>query len=125
MNESVKVMVVTSDVNESAFIKMQLELAGFNISALAMNGNEAILIAKNIQPDFIIMDICLNGDIDGIQAAGEILQILKTNIIFLAEYQKMDMIVKIMEMKNVRYFVKPFDIGIVKQVIEENIELCA
>jgi len=125
MNESVKVMIVSSDINESAFIKMQLELAGFMVSALASNGNEAIGLAKKLQPDFIIMDIYLNDNIDGIQTAGEILQLLKTNIIFLAEFQKMDMVVKIMEMKNVRYFVKPFDIGKVKQVIEENIELCA
>lgn len=125
MNENKQIMIVSSDISGSMYIKMQLHLAGFDVIAACPDGKNAVETARKSEPDFVIIDICLEGEIDGIQTAAEILKTTKTNIVFMTEYQKMDLLIKAMDLKPTWYFIKPFDIGKMKQVIETNSEVCA
>ena len=50
----------------------QLERFGFQIAGLASSGEDAVRIAEETVPDLVLMDILLDGELDGIQAALQI-----------------------------------------------------
>jgi CheY-like chemotaxis protein len=49
----------------------------------ASNGPDAIRLASERKPDLILMDIRLNGPIDGVQAANEIVRQLNVPVIYV------------------------------------------
>jgi DNA-binding NarL/FixJ family response regulator len=49
-------------------------------------GEEAVCLAEDLNPDVVLMDIRLKGDIDGIDAAGLISLRLDTPIVFVTAY---------------------------------------
>jgi len=54
----------------------QLRQLGYTIVGLATSGTEAIMQALTHHPDLVLMDICLPGAVDGIEAA----QFLRTHL---------------------------------------------
>ncbi len=56
---------------------------GFVVPATAASGEEAIATALQWQPDLILMDIWLQGSMDGIQAVEKIHETLDTPIIYV------------------------------------------
>jgi len=50
-------------------LKFILQKLGHEVLAIAVSGEEAVKIAHDMNPDLIFMDVQLEGDIDGIDAA--------------------------------------------------------
>jgi len=65
---------------------MILEQLGYEVTALASTGQAAILEAKETKPDLILMDIILDGDMDGIEAAQVICSHLRIPVIYLTAH---------------------------------------
>ena len=57
-------------VNE---IKFKLEDLGYEVCGMAVNGADAIKLAYDTEPDLVLMDITLKGEMNGIKAAKSIL----------------------------------------------------
>ena len=64
-----KILVVEDEGISAIEIQESLESLGYYVPAIAKSGNEAIQEAFAIKPDLILMDITLQGDMDGIDAA--------------------------------------------------------
>jgi len=45
---------------------------GYTVTGVASSGEDAISKAESTFPDVVLMDIMLKGDMDGVEAAGEI-----------------------------------------------------
>jgi CheY-like chemotaxis protein len=63
-------------------MKWILEKNGFNVVRICATGEEAIQKATELKPDLILMDIVLQGEIDGIEAAKIIYGKHKIPIVF-------------------------------------------
>lgn len=72
MPENTKILIVEDDYTISFFTTTLLEKRGFKDIAVVTTGEEAVDLAVSMKPDLILMDILLDGDIDGIDAATEI-----------------------------------------------------
>nr|WP_243687792.1 response regulator [Methanobacterium formicicum] len=59
---------------------------GYEVPAIVPSGEEAIKAAEELKPDLVIMDIKLEGEMDGIQAAEQIRSKLGIPIIYLTAY---------------------------------------
>ena len=82
MNQ-LKILIV-EDENIIAFeMKTILEIQGYSIVGIASSGEEAVTFTDKHRPDLIIMDIQLEGDLDGIDTAGLINEKYNIPIIFL------------------------------------------
>lgn len=68
----VKIMIVEDESIVAVDIKRTLIGLGYEVTAIADTGEEAISSACEQKPDLILMDIVLKGDIDGIEAASKI-----------------------------------------------------
>jgi CheY-like chemotaxis protein len=59
---------------------------GYSVVALVASGREAIQKALELHPDAVLMDIRLQGTMDGIEAATQIQQALPLPIVFMTAY---------------------------------------
>jgi CheY-like chemotaxis protein len=71
------VLIVEDDKVLSLMLTRMIEKMGFSIAAVSSNGNDAVQKALLLKPDLILMDIMLDDDTDGIDAARNIKQHLK------------------------------------------------
>jgi two-component system, response regulator PdtaR len=61
---------------------------GFNICELAADPQEAFLLAMGDQPDVVLMDVCLKGGREGIEAARWLREVSDVPIVFVTVLPK-------------------------------------
>ena len=81
-----KILIVENEYIISQDIQSSLESMNFEVVLTASTGMEAIQKAKNLKPDLILMDIMLEGEMDGIEAAEKIKAIFDVPIIYVTAY---------------------------------------
>jgi response regulator NasT len=84
-----------------------LERAGYDVVAEARNGEEAIELARQYEPDLAIMDVKMP-KLDGIEAARQILQERPIPIVMLTAYGRTELVSRAVEAGVFGYLVKPF-----------------
>jgi DNA-binding response OmpR family regulator len=72
LSEQPRILVVEDEYLVAMMMENDLDEAGFNIVGIANSAEKAVAMALTEKPDFIIMDIRLIGERDGIDAALEI-----------------------------------------------------
>jgi PAS domain S-box-containing protein len=82
----VRVMVVEDERVIAHDLKDCLEALGYCVPGMATSGEEAILKARELRPDVILMDIRLEGKLDGVQAADQIWDELQIPAIYATGY---------------------------------------
>lgn len=80
------ILVVEDERITAKDIKNSLEKAGYNVPAMVATGEDAIQFTGENRPDLVIMDIKLEGKIDGIDAAETIISKFSTPVIYLTSY---------------------------------------
>jgi DNA-binding NarL/FixJ family response regulator len=105
------VLIVEDESIMVMLLELKIKAAGFSICDAVGSKDEAISSAIEHSPDIIIMDIRLNGNSDGIEAAAEIINKIKTKIIFTTGYSDPDTIQRAQQVKPVAYMVKPFEMS--------------
>jgi DNA-binding NarL/FixJ family response regulator len=81
---SLRVLVVEDEFFISLHTKEMLEALGHTVVGVAVSANQAVQLAERNKPDVVLMDIRLNGDRDGIEAAEEIYRRLDIQSIFVS-----------------------------------------
>lgn len=79
-----RVLIVEDDLILSLLESKMLTKLGYDVSGTVTTGEKAVQTAVELQPDFIVMDINLEGDIDGLQAARLIRKSSDVPIIFVS-----------------------------------------
>ncbi|MDA8415486.1 MAG: response regulator, partial [Betaproteobacteria bacterium] len=79
-------MIVEDNADVTKYLSRCLVNFGYDVAATVDNGAEAIEKATALEPDLILMDITLNGRIDGITAASQIQGHLDVPIIYLTAH---------------------------------------
>ncbi|MCC6223865.1 MAG: response regulator [Thermoleophilia bacterium] len=84
-----------------------LERAGFEVCAEARDGEEAVELARDTQPDLAILDVKMPR-LDGIEAARRILEERPIPIVMLTAYSQEELVSRAVEAGVFGYLVKPF-----------------
>ena len=84
-----------------------LERAGFDVVAEARDGEEAVALAREHEPDLAIMDVKMPR-LDGIEAARRILDERPIPIVMLTAYGQDELVGRAVEAGVFGYLVKPF-----------------
>lgn len=79
----IKILVVEDDYVLRMINEKSLELMEYHVVACISNGIDAIEAVKKHKPDVILMDIRLEGDLDGIDTMHEIDKFSKVPVIYL------------------------------------------
>lgn len=111
------VLIVEDDAIIANFIQMKLEEMGYLVPTKARNGLKAIEMAQKYQPDLILMDVMLDGKIDGIQAVEEITKSLDIPVIYLTASSDEKTIERLMKTEPHGFLIKPFDDRILSSAV--------
>ncbi len=79
----VKILIIEDDPLQAHEMAAFARNAGYEVAALARNGEQAIGLAETHQPELLLCDVLLPGEIDGIQAAAIIRQARHIPVVFL------------------------------------------
>lgn len=102
------VLVVEDESIVSKDIQHSLTKLGYNVVGAASNGEKAIALAKAENPDIVLMDIMLKGDMNGIEAASVIREEYSIPVIFLTAYADEATLAKAKVTEPYGYIIKPF-----------------
>ena len=109
-------------VDDEAIITTQLEdrlsLMGYDVFEGVSSGQQAVEMAKQLNPDVILMDIVMPGRLNGIDAAERIKNELGIPVIFLTAYSDDAFLKKATNTMPYGYIVKPFQEREIKGAIE-------
>jgi len=104
---------------DEALIRMDLvemlQEAGYTVVAQAANGEEAIALATEHQPDLAILDVKMP-ILDGISAAEKIISIAP--VLMLTAFSQRELVERARDAGVMAYVVKPFTIGDLVPAIE-------
>jgi diguanylate cyclase (GGDEF)-like protein/PAS domain S-box-containing protein len=103
-----KVMVVEDEVVIAMDTRNQLEDFGYDVVANAYSGEQALTEARLHRPQIVIMDIVLDGGVDGITAAKSIVNKLHIPVIFLTAYSDPETLRRAKNSGASSYLIKPY-----------------
>ncbi len=103
-----KILIVEDEGIVSLHIKKTLEDLGYVVSGIAGSGEEAIIKAMENRPDLVLMDIVLQGIVDGIDAAEKIRDLFNIPVIYLTAYADDSTLERAKMTTPFGYIVKPF-----------------
>lgn len=117
--ESYKILIVEDELIVAKSIARNLEKFNYQVVGMAISGEEAIdFVAKN-RPDLILMDIFLQGEINGIKAANTIWSLYKVPVIYLTANADISTVNQAKLTGSFGYILKPFKV----QELQANIEI--
>jgi CheY-like chemotaxis protein len=116
-----KILIVEDEVITAKILENLLISLGYTVVARVKTGENAIKTAAKHHPDFILMDIVLEGTMDGIDAAAEIRKRYGIPVIYLTAFSDDVTISRAKETDPYGYLVKPF----VKETIHSTIQIAA
>ncbi len=102
-----KIMIVEDEIILTMAIKRSLEDAGYEVMPPVLSGEESLEKNKNETPDLILMDVTLQGELDGIEATKIIKKEYPVPIIITTAHSDSSMIDRIKESGCDDYLFKP------------------
>lgn len=104
---SMRVLVVEDEWVVAIDVRGCLEELGYLVVAIVTSGEEAIIKARELRPDVVLMDIRLEGEMDGTQAAQQIWNELQIPIIYATGYSDKATVDRATETEPFGYVLKP------------------
>jgi PAS domain S-box-containing protein len=114
-----KILVVEDEELIGQDIKILLEDLGYDVPELIPSGEEAIYQAGETHADLVLMDIMLEGDMDGIEAANKINNKYGIPVIYLTAYRNEEILERAKLTDPYAYIVKPFE----ERELRTNVEI--
>lgn len=113
-------MIVEDDLILNLLYESYLDKLGYDAEGELVYGKTAIEVAKKIKPDLILMDISLEGEIDGITAMKEIQKFSDVPVIYITGNSDPYHVERAKETGYLDYLVKPIEFNDLKESIERN-----
>ena len=104
-----KIFIVEDDMIIQMFIERILDNLGLEVMGEARTGDETIAFLENNRPDFILMDIGLAGDKDGVETAEIVNKLHQIPIIFLTGNSDKPTLERARMTNHVGFINKPID----------------
>lgn len=104
---SAKILIVEDDFYFAQNLELMLRQMGFEVVGKAENGETALQLAKQTQPDAILMDIELAGAMNGIDVAEQLQARGDFPIIFLTAHANVEILNRLERLRTYGYLLKP------------------
>lgn len=107
MSEKTKVLIAEDEAIIRLDLKEMLEEDGFEVVGEAADGDAAVRLVGEREPDLVIMDIKMPG-MDGLTAAEKINQTSTAAVVILTAFSQKELVQRAAESGAMGYLVKPF-----------------
>lgn len=113
-----RILVVEDEAIIAADLAETLASLGYDVVATVDTAEDAIVNAANLVPDLVLMDVRLDGAVDGIEAAATIKQRADIPVIFLTAHSDDETLTRAIGTAPLGYLVKPFRASELRCAIE-------
>ncbi len=114
----VLILIVEDDYIVAKIIEKSLISLGYAIAGLVATGEDAIAKAESEKPDLILMDIRLQGEMDGIEASEKIRERSNIPVIFLTAFSDQSTFERALVTAPYGYIIKPFSANTLSTTIK-------
>ena len=104
-----RILVVEDERIVAESIKVSLEDLGFVVPGVVSSGDAALRKTGELKPDLVLMDIVLQGEINGIQAADKISSRFDIPVVYLTAYADEKILERAKITEPFGYILKPFN----------------
>ena len=104
-----RILVVEDETIVALDLQNSLKILGYEVVGTASNGPDAIAKATKTRPDLVLMDIILQGDMDGVQTAEAIHAQLNVPVIFLTACADEKTLQRAKVTEPFGFMIKPFE----------------
>lgn len=103
-----KILIAEDDPVTASLIRRYVEQDGHAVAAVCRTGEDSVTIARLLKPDMVLMDIQLEGEIDGFSAMSLVKETRPTPVVFISATTDQELIAQINAMDNALFLPKPF-----------------
>ena len=108
MNQPARILVVEDESIVAFNLQQRLSMLGYDVPAIAVSGQESIDVVSQMQPDLVLMDIHIQGDMDGIEVAAKLRETHAVPVIYLTAYSEDSTLDRARKTQPYGYLLKPF-----------------
>jgi DNA-binding LytR/AlgR family response regulator len=113
-----KLLIAEDDVVIAQNLSLSLESMGYEVCQAVSSGEELLLQLHQHHPDLVILDITLEGKLDGIETAALLAKSTRVPFIFMTAFSDKETIDRAKQTNPHAYLVKPFDARTLQSSIE-------
>ena len=117
--DEVKILIVEDEAIVALEIQIRLRAMGYNVCGISATGEKAVQMAESMRPNFVLMDIKLKGEMNGIEAAEIIKDKYSIPSVFITAFSDENTIQQIKNSKNRDYLMKPLREEELKEAIQK------
>ena len=104
-----RILVVEDEAIVAKDVQSRLEGLGYAVPAIASSGEQAVRKAAETQPDLVLMDIRLKGEMDGVEAAGQVRDRFDIPVVYVTAYADDATLQRAKITQPFGYILKPFE----------------
>ena len=106
--EKADILIVDDEVIIAADLELRLISLGYAVRGKATRADQALDLVRQTRPDLVLMDIVLQGDMDGIETAEILRDKYDTPVIFITAYADTERLERAKLANPFGYILKPF-----------------
>jgi signal transduction histidine kinase len=119
-----RVLIVEDERIVALHLKQQLVQLGYDVPIMVASGEKALKHIIESPPDVVLMDIHIEGQMDGIETAAQIPEELHVPIIYLTAYSEEATLNRARSTRAYGYLLKPFSARELHATIQMVLERC-
>jgi CheY-like chemotaxis protein len=104
-----RILLVEDEIITAKALEKSLRNLGYDVIGIVSSGEAAIRRAAELVPDLILMDIRLQGAMDGVSATQKIQSNLQIPVVYLTAHSDEGTVKRILDSKPFGCLFKPFD----------------
>ncbi|MFZ3168275.1 MAG: response regulator [Candidatus Methanoperedens sp.] len=108
MKTAKQILIVEDEIIIAEGIQRKLKAMGYDVPEIVSSGEEAIKKIKENNPDLVLMDIVIQGKMDGIETAGQIHSLFDIPVVYLTAYADEKTLQRAKITEPFGYLIKPF-----------------
>jgi len=120
MSKKKKILLVEDEALAVMTMEDIFDEWGYDLCCVTSNGHDALQNAETCQLDVVIMDINLQGPLNGIETAAKLREVIDPVIIFITGYSASDYQEQVAFVKPLALLEKPLDFEKMHLLIEQS-----
>jgi len=109
LNDRFSILIAEDEAVNSFYLEKILILKGYRVAGITTTGKDAVTMAGTMRPDLILMDIKLQGDMDGITAVEKINESSDIPVIYLTAHENEEILQRAKITEPFGYIIKPIN----------------
>lgn len=115
---SKKILIVEDEHITATSIQIFLRKKGYDVPGVVVRGEDVLGRVEEWAPDLILMDIHLQGSVDGIEAAGQVLEKYDIPVIYLTAFSDDETLARVKLTAPWGYILKPIERRVLLTTVE-------